>query len=113
MLLKIMTTYNSEVVIDAITNAEIHRARFFFHSDSELHDTLTKGPGVIRACGLSPSEIVTFDEPIDGRKTGQSEGVGFSFVDYERAGRWHRVAIECFAYLCNDDGKTISKIGAA
>ncbi len=110
MLIKVMTNRNTQRIIQNVTDVEIHESGFQFVSDRELHDTLTKGPGVFRTTGLSPSAVHTFDESIDNRSTGGPEGVRVRFVDYEKDGQWHRLAVECFAYICNDEGRTIAKV---
>lgn len=110
MLIKIMTSRNSQRIIENVTNVEIHESQFAFVSDRELHDTISKGPGVIRATGMTPYDVQSFDEPIDGRLCGGPDGVQMRFVDYEKDGQWNRLAVECFAYVCNDEGKTIAKV---
>lgn len=111
MLIKIMTNRNSEHIIEGIEAVDIHRGTFCFSSDSEMNDTISKGPGVFQATGNTPFEIERVDTKIDSeeRLAGQPSYL-FKFVDYKKNGAWHRLAVECFAYVCNDEGKTISKV---
>jgi len=111
MLIKVMTNRNTERLISNVQDVDIHKARYGLLTDEELHNTLTKGPGVFNETGLSPLEIITFDSPLDTRDYGPIHSTtNISFIDYKKDGQWNRLAVECFAYICNDDGKTISKV---
>ena len=117
MLLKIFTNQNSIKIIDKIEDAEIRGGQWRFDDRNQLKDCITYGPGVFTETGYTPNETICYDATCYATPTGengQSEDVISSsvvkLVDYKKAGQWHRVAICQYAYLCNDDGKTISKI---
>ena len=120
MLLKIYTSLGTIKIIEKIEDVEIHvgekevltwsdmyrlttppiRYARFFATVVENYDWEPKEPG----CADSG------DVPIGTGPEGQIK-TPVKLVDYQRAGDWHRVAILQHAYLCNDEGKTISKIG--
>lgn len=115
MLIKVMTNRNTERLIAGVEEVDIHRGRYFFTSDAELQDTENKGAGEFNAyrnvLGYRfPQEIITFDSSLENRQYGQSSGFAVQFVDFKKDGQWHRLAVECFAYICNDEGRTISKV---
>ena len=117
MLLKIYTSQNSIKIISDIEDAEIRGGEWRFEDRKQLQDCITYGPGVFTETGLTPQETVCYDAtcfsmPDGGYAQGQdilATSVA-KLVDYKKAGQWHRVAILQYAYLCNDDGKTIAKI---
>ncbi len=117
MLIKIYTNQNSVKIIDGITNAEIHQGEYRFETYAQLYDAISNGPGVLRANGRTP-EVQSFDSCLSGNVTpaetpdSQLAAKAVKFVDYEKAGEWKRVAVQQYAYLCNDEGRTIQKIGA-
>ena len=117
MLLKIYTSQNTIKVIDRIQNVEIHEGEWRPDNYSQLYDAVNFGPGVLRANAVTPA-VESFDwEPWGKNETpspAQDVLIGnlVKFVDYERDNEWGRVAIQQYAYLCNDEGRTIQKIGA-
>lgn len=120
MLLKIYTNQNSIKLIPEIEDAEIHNGEWRFESRKQLQDCITYGPGVFNATGTTPPEMECYDKSCftsPGGDCAQDDDLFLKqsvvkLVDYKRAGQWHRVAVVQYAYLCNDDGKTIAKIGA-
>jgi len=125
MLLKIYTSLNTIKVIDKIDDVEIHAESRPVTTWVEMYN-LTEPP--IRHSSQTPQvenydwkqtlcteltyvadlpiNIAPDDSPVKGY------AVDIKLVDYLRNGEWKRVAIQQYAYLCNDDGKTIAKVGA-
>lgn len=116
MLLKIYTCQNSVKIIPDITDIEVHQWEYRFESYSQLYDAISFGPGMIRATNCTPS-VECFDYDVNESNTPSTTpnaalaGKVVRFIDYERNNIWRRVAIQNYAYLCNDVGKTIEKIG--
>lgn len=117
MLLKIFTNQNSIKIIDKIEDVEIHGSHWRFSNRQQLQDCITYGPGEFNATGMTPMEVQCYDKTCFVTPEGNTgstndilETSATKLVDYLRSGEWHRVAIIQYAYLCNDDGKTISKI---
>jgi hypothetical protein len=93
---------------------EAHQGEYRVENYAELYDAISHGPGVLRATRQTP-EVESFDwdmnAPMTEARTTSLSGTIIKFVDYLKNGVWKRVAIQQYAYLCNDDGKTIAKIG--
>lgn len=110
MLLKIITNRNTTKVITGIEDAEIHN-----HAYAHIGtDSLVKGTENY-PLPHGQNNFITEPEWYDDFPQAQggpnvSEYVGH-VVDYLKGGFWHRVVINQIAYLCNDEGKTIAKIG--
>ena len=117
MLLKIFTNQNSIKIIDKIEDAEIHGSHWRFENRNQLKDCVSYGPGAFNSTGMIPIQIDCYDKTSFATPHGET-GAGedilttsqVKLVDYLRNSQWHRVAIVQYAYLCNDDGKSISKI---
>lgn len=115
MLLKIYTCQNSIKLIDGIEDAEIHLGEYRVENYSQLYDAIGNGPGMFRGTSHTPETVESYDwdinTPITDAALTPLNGNLVKYVDYQKAGTWRRVAIQQYAYLCNDDGKTIAKIG--
>jgi hypothetical protein len=109
MFIKIMTDRNTERLISDVSDVDLHRSSFSIVTDQDLQNTISYGPGVFQATGATPYEVQTYDGRIEDRMTGYGMTC-FKFIDYKKNGDWYRLAIACKAYVCNEDGKTISKI---
>lgn len=59
----------------------------------------------------SPSSVVTFGEEFEGKPVLPSgQPIGNCFIDYTRHGIRNRLLVSNYAYVCNDEGKTIEKV---
>lgn len=116
MLLKIYTCQNTIKVIDKIDDVEIHQGEYKIDNFEQLYDAEAYGPGLIRGTSRFPETIESYDwDTTDPKMTPACETTICNlvkYVDYLRNGEWRRVAIQQYAYLCNDEGKTVAKIGA-
>ena len=133
MLLKLYTDKNSLVVIEGIDDIEIHNGTYLVEDVKHIKDGGYVREEIVK--GMEPWQEVGPDWDKGGPKppakyhgTGKSPqlagamqfgdalfkdgDIPIKFIDYEKAGQWHRLAIDFFgvAYLCNDQGKTIERI---
>ena len=116
MLIKILTNDCTTIIISDITNVEIHNVSIFNQNEIpltyfEIHDLALKykgkyiTPTLSRNVAQSPY-IETFDREDDLAYDTQS-----FVIDYEKDRIWKRMIILNKAYICNDDGKTLAKVG--
>lgn len=115
MLLKIFTCQNSIKIIDKIDDAEIHQGEYKVDNYAQLYDSIQYGPGVNRITGTNPpTESFDYDMNLPYMEASdlKTSSNVVKYVDYLKNNEWRRVAIQQYAYLCNDDGKTIAKVGA-
>ena len=125
MLLKIITNNHKTKIITNIQDAEVWDKVV----PKEPITTLTKAINYASSLGQlderlparfpdgSPVShgIITYDDfPEDYILESDVAGhlvYDVRVLDYLKDGQWHRVAIADHAYLCNDEGRTIQKIG--
>lgn len=132
MLLKVYTDKDSLVVIENIDDIEIHNSTYLVTSREQIvdggysiggmdtghwqsigpewdHDQMPKPRASYYGTAANPNLVGVFMET--GKPIAKDE-VPVKFIDYKKAGMWHRLAIDFFgvAYLCNDQGKTIERI---
>lgn len=133
MLIKVYTNRNTVKIITDVQDAEIYEGHPIYmgqdpnSSKAKPILDLTDVMLVARSVGshfYDSGQVVTneclqcFDDlPHSAERVELDDGqVAFmeynpKFVDYMKEGSWTRLAICGYAYLCNDDGKTIAKIG--
>lgn len=114
MLLKIITNRNTIKIIDGIEDCEILGPSMGLSGPTQVtcHEGMLKAGHHPRHNCASIEAIETYDS-FGGSSAGgteSSESYTPKFVDYKKNGKLHRLAVADYAYLCNDDGKTIAKI---
>lgn len=80
---------------------------------TNLYSGADAGPGASVVATCNPHDPTTWIE--DGAPIAQAatvEGYNFKYVDFTRDGVRCRLKVGNYAYLCNDEGKTIEKIKA-
>jgi len=108
MLLKIITNRGVTKIITGIQEAEVHDATIFHHGADDL---------VIKSGRLQFSPIqeecapMSWVDNLDLSGAGGEAPYAAKIIDYKKSEQWHRLAIHEYAYLCNDEGRTIQKIG--
>lgn len=124
MLLKIFTSQNTIKIIEGIQDVEIYGGCFPVNTWQEMYDLDippirgTYEPPTIENFDWKPHRATEPMQPgtdyiqpiMDKESPAKAYPVNLKIVDYQKNGEWKRVAIHQYAYLCNDDGKTISKI---
>jgi len=125
MLLKIYTSSNTVKIIDKLDDVEVHTGSRSVKTWAEMYDLTTppirgtfdtpKVDNYDWVQGCRNERVASANDFIhpalqDVESAAAAYPVQIKLVDYLRAGEWKRVAIQQYAYLCNDDGKTIQKI---
>ena len=122
MLLKIVTNCHKTKIITGIQDAEVWDKIFSNDPMFTLSDIMEYASNLGKLDKNLPPRfpdgtpvsygVATYDE-FPPCTIGEDSALIYEVrvVDYLKDGQWHRVAIADHAYLCNDEGRTIQKIG--
>lgn len=125
MLLKIITNTSTKIITD-IKDVEVLTGEFTALTWADVYDFSRIGAPPIRHnsesvvenydwkphCAEEPiSSINSFINPSICDSPAEAYPSCVKYIDILKDGAWKRIAILNYAYLCNDEGKTIQKIG--
>lgn len=115
MLLKIITNNGTTKIIEGVQDAEIYHQHVLHHGSDSLLEAVYKLPVTQNSV---PMGLEYFDSlpqacVLQGSLSGNHEVSPYSaqIIEYKKDGVWRKLAIHDHGYLCNDDGKTVAKLG--
>lgn len=101
MLIKLYCADSTLRIIENVKTPLVHLRKYSFSNLKEL-EAMDFGPEpyIIPAYVYDLASVV--EQPVNCR-----------IIDYADADDvWHRLIVDCWAYICNDQGKTIEKVDA-
>jgi len=107
MLLKIITNRGVTKIITGIQDAEVHDATIFHYGSEDL---ITKSGCLHFSPIQEECAPMSWADNLTQNGTGDNAPYAAKIIDYKKSDQWHRLAIHEYAYLCNDEGRTIQKI---
>lgn len=113
MLLKIITNNGTTKVISDVEDAEIFHQHVLHSGSDSLLNEVYKLPATNNAVPMSLEYYDSLPQASGGMIGYDEGGAPYSaqIVEYKKDNIWRKLAVHEHAYLCNDDGKTIAKIG--
>lgn len=111
MLLKIITNNGTTKIIENVQDAEIHHLHVLHSGIDDLRTKAFQLPPTSN--GIMGLEY--FDSLPQGcegiKRDDEISPYSAQIIEYKKDGVWRKLAVHDHGYLCNDDGKTVAKIG--
>lgn len=113
MIIKVYCSDNTCKILQNVEEVNIHLPRFSFSTTKNCDELYSGSFGPITDYVLERgSDSIHYYQNLDP-SLGSVGGVSCRIIDYRVKDRgWERLIVDCWAYVCNDDGKTVEKVDA-